>query len=331
MTLYLGTPVRATKTKDIKSRAELMLDIVGDAHPTAFEVWQFTAGGMDDLQHVNVQRASLLEVLGKRYADDHFISVQSRRKTGLGIDPFRADSYFNILTPEGRTNLESNAKAARELDAAQLVFAPHTVFQHPEGYSPEFEDPSYRQLLAKQTVSVAKEVSTEYGVPILVEQPTIPLWGNLDNRREGTVHQAGFAYVEDLRPIPGEMLAFDICHYVTAQYAARQTTEGLFVPAAMNPGPQPSLLEALKTLQPRELHINDLGKETWLPDVRTFAEGLIPGDGAIGVEGYKNVMRLVKERASAEDIVAIIEVEDKDFSELNESKESLKRVVDWLR
>jgi len=75
-------------------------------------------------------------------------------------------------------------------------------------------------------------------------------------------------------------------------------------------------------------HLSD-ASGFWIPYQSVWKEGVVPGKGRIGEENFKKFINYVKENHP--DAKLCIEANNTDFSKLDESAESIRRVVNWLK
>lgn len=79
-----------------------------------------------------------------------------------------------------------------------------------------------------------------------------------------------------------------------------------------------------------QIHFSDVGT-LWQPFISLVEEGLIPGDGRIGERIFRELLGYFIDYSRTQELNIVIEVHDRDYTELKESKIALRKVARWLK
>jgi sugar phosphate isomerase/epimerase len=77
------------------------------------------------------------------------------------------------------------------------------------------------------------------------------------------------------------------------------------------------------------VHFSDVGS-IWCPFISLVKEGVTLGDGRIGKRVCKELLHYFLEYSKKQDLAIVFELHDENFKELEESRESLIRTMEWL-
>lgn len=334
MALYISTPV-GTKEKDIVVRKNLLGETLPNYKHVGMEMW--LRGNVPE--NPQETRQTLEKTLGNYFNENFALTVQARRYDpnfkGNQFDPKR---HYDLTTQRGVDNLLVNAKAAKELGAKAVVAAPWIgVFKFPKGYTTDTESFDYRYEKIDTAITNAEKISEEIGIKVALEHSTVPLYGDLNPNLKGSLFDLGFGLFEHTRQVPGDMLVLDTCHVESARNIVKRLQKNggdLMVPGVMGARKQPIVFEAVRLTKPFEVHYADFAGE-WNPysTIPTkHNEGVIPGDGVIGTQTFKDITKLLYGRAnSGEDVIIVAEPNEEDFMNPINSRETLKRIYSWVK
>ena len=97
----------------------------------------------------------------------------------------------------------------------------------------------------------------------------------------------------------------------------------------INEKENPDLIKPLKEIGKYlgHIHVGDC-KGIWIQNKSRAYDGVIPGDGRIGKDSFEKFFKYIaKENPN---ISICLEVQNKDFKNPEETRESIKRVCNWL-
>jgi sugar phosphate isomerase/epimerase len=291
------TPCRATETKDVEVRLKLLAETV-KGFRTGLEV----VGPMSDFTYNS-------KAIVK--------NLTEARRNGVSLfiihSPIIRDDYGKNLTNLSRP--ESLEILSKVFELAEAVGA-ITVNSHSEVF---FTTEEMKALTDIERNFLKKEISEnlrklEKGtIKFTIENIPWPLMGDVFFCEKNMVWDPLFVDPIELYQFCEEnnlFMTFDTCHWATLRI------------------PIP-LLKAFRGVEKRaiHLHLSDVYGR-WLPGTATFKEGLIPGEGNLGEENFRQLLQYLKD--CSQPFTLTVEVNDRDFQNPEESRESLRRVLNWL-
>jgi|GEM_PF-4369952 len=153
----------------------------------------------------------------------------------------------------------------------------------------------------------------EAGCPVGIENLPTPSMGDVEKDPHKIWRDCVDSLEDCIYIVRGTDLkiTLDTCHY------------------AINQKGRIDLIKPVKRLSQHlwHFHISDT-KGYWIPNRSLWQEGVVPGNGRIGEESFKELFSYLKENHP--DISLCIEVFNKDYRDPVETEESIRRILGWL-
>jgi sugar phosphate isomerase/epimerase len=294
------TPCRAAQLDDLKIRLAL-LEKVGKVFPTGIEV----VGTISDFSESARRKA---------------IRNNVAKAKSLGVEP------ITIHSPVERKNYRlspTNLSKPGNVEILQKVFdlanqiEAKVVTIHCEAFH-SFEQMKGLTDLAREGL---KEIITENlkkldkgSVLLAIENIPWPLMGDVFYSSAEMIYDPLFADPLELYQFAGKenlQITFDTCHWAT-----------LCLPIP--------LLDIFQKIEDRvcQVHLSD-AYGRWLEGTAIFEEGVIPGQGNLDEDNFRQLLSYLKE--SKKSLILTLEVKDKDYRNPKESQKTLTKVLNWLR
>lgn len=293
------TPCRAAKIRDVETRVTLLTEIAKGLRGGLEIVGPFSdfiensKAIVDNLKQAKAMGVQIIIIHSPVIRDNY------------------ASTLTNISRPESQEILGAVLEIAHEVGAVAINVHGEIFFTTEEVKNLTNRE---RDVLKKNISKNLKQLHLkESVVKLAIENMPWPLMGDIFFGEKDMVWDPLFADPLELYQFCEEndlWMTFDTCHW---------STLGL-----------PLLLtDAFKMVEGRvtHLHLSDAYGH-WLPGTATFKEGLIPGDGNLGKGKFHQLLQYLRD--CTQQFTLTLEVNDKNFLNPRESRESLKRVIEWI-
>lgn len=281
-----------------------------------------------------------LEIIGK---PDHFIEKEGREKMienlkkyarGMGIlshqwsgniiyDPSPGNLAFaDLRTERGSRVINAGVQFAEEAIQAGLIPDGETVYVHTHGGDIYF-GPRKSERERHRDINKIKDTLTNAGREhprVVIGLENIPTFPNSDDpdllNSPNKVGRSVFECLEDYKGVAigtDVELTFDTSHY---SYDRSGNID---------------LVKAMEVFGPdlRCLHVGDI-EGFYIPGESMVQDGLVPGEGRIGRDAFKELFGHLKESYDLSKIGIEAEAADKDYRNPVNRKEAVRRIVGWL-
>ena len=296
------TPCLASKLSAVETRIEL-LKMVGEQFPVGFEVvgpiTDFTDPTQCDAIKVNLAKARESGV--SKILIHAPVNVRENPKS----------DRTNLSSPESLALMRTVLDLASQVDANTITA--HAEIFHSAAQMNNLTDAKRERLKELVAENLEKLDLENQPANLAIENMPYPLTGDLFSCQADMVFDPLFTDPFELYEFTQQgsaKITLDTCHWATLNSPI-------------------SLLNMFKRIENRvvNIHLNDaLG--LWIDGTSRFKEGLIPGDGNLGEEQFRRFLSYLK--TCERQFTLTLEVSDQDFKKIEESKETLKRVLAWL-
>jgi sugar phosphate isomerase/epimerase len=296
----IGTPVLLTKESDLRTRVNLLNEGLKGRFPMGIEV----VGGLDNFTDPEKYRAMVRNARLARELGVEFIAVHS---------PVTRDNYknapTNLMEPDFHA-LEKVVWLAEEIGAELLSFHAEVHMGYKEAKSLISRAPIYKAL----TKTFTRLEGLTDRVLFNLENMPWPLMGDVFRTAEEMIFDPVFSDVDELWLFAescGCDVTFDTCHWGAA---AENLHELVFVFSSISD-------------HATHVHLSDV-KGEWDSGRTLFEEGIVLGEGKLGTHLREFVLYLRDSNSSS--VSLTLEINDRDFSKLEESRRSLQKLMEWL-
>ena len=298
-TIYL--PTFAAKKGDVQTMYDLLQREVLDRHGDRFDIG--------------------LEIIG---AADHFtdgatLDAMIKNVHGVAGDVKTVVHGFSGLDVYTKGIADMGKAVGRELLATYRALAERLgsgyVHVHGAAGYRGCEAPADKiKILERIRENMLNVWGGDRSIAVGIENLPLPSACDFDENPE-TVWSDCVEGVEDCLEVVGDTglkVTFDTAHYGINGKAGKM-----------------DLVHPVRRLGDRlhHLHVGD-AEGNWVPHKSRAYDGLVPGDGKIGEEAFATFFRYIKDNHP--DLGICIEVHNKDFKDPAESRESVRRTVNWL-
>lgn len=291
----------------LEVKIRLLKECVGNEHPVGLEIGL----GMDDLNNPSMLKkikANLEELPDSVYLSLH------------GPYDFKKGSKRNFFqSEEGFANLLKTTQLADEIKAELINIHANRFISYMELKKKQSDLISFKEAsiqgIKRDLQRLIKEAKPSQKICI----ENMPYFIGVDRviDPEEAFYELCFVDPEDFleiaNPKKNIFATIDICHLAQV-YDSSQ------------------LLSQIQKLGRGlgHIHLSDLGN-IWQPFINLTEEGVIPGNGRIGEKVFKELLRYFLEFSEKQDLSIVLEINDKDLTKLEESKESFGKITDWLK
>jgi len=305
--MRLMTPCSLNDKRQIKSKIALLKKYVRTEYPFGLEA----RVSMNDFSNPSVFESGISEL--KKLPKSVFLSLH-------GPIELKKGSKKNFFASEqGFQNLVKTVELANAIGAELINIHAHLFLSFDEAKTTNRND-----LVKIKKASMAKvkkdleRLIREVHPPQKICIENVPYCLTADTVLDPREMLYEFCFVDpyDFREIVAPekniFATIDVCHLAQV-YDSSQ------------------LLEKTKKLGRGlgHIHLSDT-VNIWQPFISLVEEGVIPGKGRIGERVFKELLGYFLKYSEKHDLSILIEVHDKDFTKLAESKESFKIVMRWL-
>ncbi|OGC47104.1 MAG: hypothetical protein A3A94_03610 [Candidatus Portnoybacteria bacterium RIFCSPLOWO2_01_FULL_43_11] len=289
------TPCRAVKREDVRVRLNLLQEIKGK-YPIGFEI----VGPIDDFFY---ERELIISNIKEIKRELDFLIIHS---------PVERENYFsgntNLSTEKGMETLKSVYGLARMIGAEQVIVHAEVL-----SFTPLISERQKKKENLKENL---KRLVIRPAVKLSLENMPYPLMGDVMYSYEDMVWDPFFADPFELYEFVSEIgifMTFDTCHWGTLGFPVSLKT----------------IVNKFKE-KISHFHISDCWGH-WIPGTSVFKEGLVPGDGFLGEEQFRELFSFFKNDSwNTMNYTINLEVNDSDFKNPKESRESIRRILSWL-
>lgn len=307
--LRLMLPCRGSDKRELERRVQLLEECVGDEYPVGLEIW---IHGMDEFYNPLILRkikANLKEITGRMFLSIHGpIEIEKGSKRNF----FQSEKDLK--------NLLKLIQLADEIGASLINIHVHSFLSYDELKErarkkdlESFKRTSIQRI--KRDIQRLREVTSSQKICLENVAYSSTAGSVLDPQE--TIYELCFVepknILEIIDPEKNVFATIDICHLAQV-YDSSQ------------------LLNQIQKLGRGlgHIHLSDLGN-VWRPYISLAEEGVIPGNGRIGEKVFKELLGYLLGYTKTQDLGIVLEIKDESFIKPEESRESLKRVVRWLK
>ncbi|MCK4454161.1 sugar phosphate isomerase/epimerase [Candidatus Parcubacteria bacterium] len=308
-TLRLMSPCRVSDERQLKAKIGVFRELVGDEYPIGLEI----RIEMDDIYNPLVLEKTKANL--EKLQEPIFLSLH-------GPFELKESSKRNFFSSkQGFKNLAKTVEFAEEIEADLINIHAHLFVSYDELRKMEQSDKleSFNKASIQRVKRDLQKLrqTTSPEIKICVENMPYCLTADTVLDPQEIIYELCFVDPEDflqiVEPENNIFATIDVCHLAQV-YDSSQ------------------LLSRIKKLGRGlgHIHLSDLGN-IWQPFISLAEEGVIPGDGRIGESVYKKILAYLLEFSEKQDLGIVLEIDDKDFIKLEESKKSFERVMGWLK
>jgi sugar phosphate isomerase/epimerase len=307
--LRIMLPCSPFDINELSARAKILEEYVGKKYPIGLEL----VGGWEDFfneKAIKVAKNNLEKIDKSIYLSLHAPLNKKDLKR----------SFFNFGNKNSAKDFLYIVKLAEDLGVSLINFHAPAIFSYKQVFKKNID---LNFLAEKQIEKVAKDLDKINFKGILCAENVTDYYGAEDLEIKNLFDfkninfSAGFVDLKDFLKLHEKQdkafVTIDICHLSTICDSSE-------------------VIGKMREVAPliRHIHFND-GLTVWRPLLSEFREGLVPGDGEIGKRVFKeDIVPFLVGLSKEQDINIMIEVLREDYITSENSKESLKRLLDWL-
>lgn len=264
-----------------------------------------------------------LEIIGLAR---HFQNPESIAEIVKNINELAKGAYVSVHGFSGMAVYESGLADMRSeesggklldiyLDIANKTNAQYVHVHSGAGYKGITNAPKNKSADLQKIKNVMLARANKTSIPVGIENLPAPSMGDMEKDPDQIWCDEVESIDDCLDVVKGTNMkvTFDTCHHACGLNGQNIDV----VEPAMNLGKHAGYF-----------HLSDVDGN-WVPYESIWTEGVVPGKGRIGEQNFMRFIKYIK--SNHPDAKLCIEANNKDFSKLDESAESIKRVVNWLK
>lgn len=313
--LIIGSSCRPSKRDELEADINLLLEHFGDKYPICIE----TFGPWDDYFNSTIRDQAiknLKDLMPKNefskisvHAPFASSEADSYRDFFMGPNFLREDRFRTIIDFAQDLNasvINFHASSILSYDECQILYVGNSLEQF------------RRKEIAwkKRVFNSISSILRGFPYKICVENLTNVMNSDKALDPVKALYAVDCVDLSDLAEIADPdndiYATVDVCHLACSRDSSK-------------------LLDEIKSLGDKlgHIHFSDLGR-IWTPFLTISKEGEIPGRGFIGERVGKELFAYFLEFSRTRDLIINLEIANKDFLRLDESRESFKIVRQWL-
>jgi len=308
-TLRLMVPCRVSDERQLEAKIRVLRELVRDEYPIGLEI----RTEMDDIYNPLILEKTKVNL--EKLQESVFLSLH-------GPFELKRGSKRNFFSSEeGFENLVKTIKFAEEIEADLINIHAHLFVSYDELRKMEQNNKieSFKrvsiQKVKRDLQKLRQTISPE--IKICVENMPYCLTSDTVLDPQEIIYELCFVDPEDflqiVEPENNIFTTIDVCHLAQVYDSSRLFYQIQRLGRGLG-----------------HIHLSDLGN-IWQPFIGLAKEGVIPGNGRIGERVFKEILGYLLEFSEKQDLGIVLEIDDKDFIKLEESKKSFKRVMGWLK
>lgn len=307
--LRIMLPCSPFDANELNARAKILKEYIGEKYPIGLEL----VGGWEEFfneKAIEVAEKNLEKIDKSIYLSLHApLNVNNSKK-----------NFFNQGYKNSIKDFSQIVKLAKNWGVSLINFHAPAIFSFKQIFKKNID---LGFLAKKQIEKVAEDLNKINFKGTLCAENVTDYYGSEDLEIKNLSDfkkinfNAGFIDLKDFLELHGKQnkvfLTIDICHLSTICDSSE-------------------IIGKMREVAPliRHIHFND-GMTVWRPLLPRFKESLVPGEGEIGKRVFKeDIIPFLVELSKKQDINIMVEVLGEDYITSENSKESLKRLLDWL-